>query len=56
MIKSAENLDLCKGNVGLFDSLMTFWGNFSLQSKGLVIKYRRGWAGKKVGVGHHFRA
>ena len=23
MIKSAENLDLCKGNVGLFDSLMT---------------------------------
>ena len=23
---------------------------------GLVIKYRRGWAGKKVGVGHHFCA
>ena len=36
MIKSAENLDLCKGNVGLFDSLMTFWGNVSLQSNRLL--------------------
>ena len=33
MIKSAENLHLSKRNLGLFDSLMNFWGNFSLQSK-----------------------
>ena len=36
MIKYAENLDLCKGNVGLFDSLITFWGNFALQSNRLL--------------------
>ena len=36
IIKSAENLHLSKGNVGLFDSPMTFWGNFSLQSNRLL--------------------
>ena len=36
MIKSAENLDLRKGNLGLFDSLMNFWVNFSLQSNRLL--------------------
>ena len=36
MIKSGENLDLCKGNEGLFDSVMNFWGNFSLQSNRLL--------------------
>ena len=36
MIKSAENLHLSKGNLGLFDSVMNFWGNFSLQSNRLL--------------------
>ena len=36
MIQSAENLHLSKGNLGLFDSVMNFWGNFSLQSNRLL--------------------
>ena len=36
MIKSAENLHLSKGNLGLFDSVMNFWGNVSLQSNRLL--------------------
>ena len=34
--KSAENLHLSKGRLGLFDSVMNFWGNFSLQSNRLL--------------------
>ena len=36
VIKSAENLDLSKGHLGFFDSIMNFWGNFSLQSNRLL--------------------
>ena len=36
IIKSAENLHLIKENLGLFDSVMNFWGNFSLQSNSRI--------------------